>query len=113
MSKLVYTLTGTIFSPTYLLILIKLSSRTQAAARVSDIPDGIHQKCLGWQEAIELYTEAYNDGAIKVVPLVGGRYDHGIYFEDSEDVSPLEGGWEELHDCIEELTQAWCVSLFF
>lgn len=38
-----------------------------------------------------------------VVPLVGGRYDRGIYLGNFENTSSLEGGWEDFYGCVEEL----------
>ena len=35
----------------------------------------MYQGCESYEKAVELYTEAYHDGGIQVMPKLGGRFD--------------------------------------
>jgi hypothetical protein len=50
-------------------------NRHQAAVRTQDIPNGRLVKCTTWEEAIDIYTQAYKDHMLVVLPKIGGIFD--------------------------------------
>jgi hypothetical protein len=48
--------------------------RDECQDRVNEVSGACHRRCRTWQQAIDLYSKAYNEKRIKAVPQPGSIY---------------------------------------
>ncbi|KIJ58439.1 hypothetical protein HYDPIDRAFT_34188 [Hydnomerulius pinastri MD-312] len=45
-----------------------------SAERVNGVPGGTHKRYNTWDDALQLYTRKYNEGALRIIPIRGSRF---------------------------------------
>ncbi len=48
--------------------------RDESQDRVNEVSGACHKRCRTWQQAIDLYSDAYNNKRVKAVPKSGSIY---------------------------------------